>query len=157
MTRNIHERGVSILPLLQQLNSPEAIYLKKEEFRLLDSASLPPRTSVFVDGHPFAESRLCLKRSGSKLKITISTIPEEECPVGTARSAIMNVAFVEAARVLRSEGRDYRGYRQEQRVCMWTSRYQRGDAVLRLVDEEFSVIVNQAQRLLQDLADHHRG
>ncbi len=156
MVRNKNERGVSIPDFLEQRgNQSRGIELSRAECTQLNFGTLPSGIVVRVERHPLPEMHLSIRRSSSKLAVSIELPSHDADPTRNASTVVMQNALIEAAKLLTGAGRELRGYRQSSRLLMWTSRYQRGDSVLRFVEENFKSILQRAQAILREVATTH--
>jgi hypothetical protein len=156
MKRSINERGESFELFLDPRDRHRNLILTLDECRTVDFATLPPGTDVVIHDYPVRASYVYFTTSGSKLRVTLAVVLADRDPAMSARLAIMRTGLVRAARLLQSEGRNYRGYSRWAEIRMWTLRFQRGDAVLRLIRAEFDVIFRRAEQLLHEVVNELR-
>jgi hypothetical protein len=156
MIRARSERGISIEPFLGQYEDPHRCQLNPEEIVLIDFATLPSEHFVRVANYPVEATFVIIEKKGDKLRIEIRTVWPSQEGHHTASEPVILAGLLEAAESLRLECGNLRVHRKWSCIVMWTSRYQRGDAVLRFVDERYRLIVERAHTLLQDAIEDLR-
>lgn len=155
MLRKPHQRGVSLAAIVTA--TPLGIKaVTTDECGTFDFGTLPVRFGVLLRHFPIAETTLLLVRSGSRLRLIIRLEQEQDSTL-KGMAAILRTSLIEAARELGHEGYGYRGRSENPRLIAWTSRYQRGDAVLVFAKQVFYVVCERARTLMNHVIESSPG
>lgn len=146
--RKASDRGIPFSTFNDRLDGWQLV-VSIHELATLDFGTLPIFVRVFADFFPGEDLYVLLVRSRSNVKVTIrSSSDVDENPLTLAYQSIRRIALWEAARLLENEASGYRTYPTVPAISMWTSRYQRGDAILRFIDTEFNRLLQRTMLIL---------